>query len=212
MDQADELVKSLASQGIKDKRILQAIARVPRHSFVAEQFADYAYYDAPLPIGSGQTISQPYMVARMTELLDLNEGDKVLEIGTGSGYQAAVLAEMGMKVTTIERIEELADSARKKFEKHSYSVNSIIGDGREGYPPDSPYNAVIVTAGAPKVQQSWLDQLNDGGKVVVPVDVKEGVECLLVRIKMGKTYEDIWYDYCRFVPLLSGVIKKEDNN
>lgn len=206
---ADELVKSLEYQGIKDKRILRAISNIPRHLFVAHHFADYAFDDAPLPIGNGQTISQPFIVARMTELLDLNDGDRVLEIGTGSGYQAAVLAEMGMKVTTIERIEDLAEGAREIFQNLEYNITSIIDDGREGYLPDAPYDAVIVTAGAPEVQQPWLDQTKDGGKIVVPVYIKEGVECLLVRTKKGETYEDDWYDYCRFVPLLPGVIKKE---
>lgn len=207
---AKELVeKAVAPQGIKDKRILEAIARIPRHLFVPQELEGYAYNDAPLPIGGGQTISQPFIVARMTELLDLKNGDKVLEIGTGSGYQAAVLYEMGMKVTTIERIEELTVRARKVFETLSYDINSVVSDGREGYPPDAPYNAVIVTAGAPEVEEGWLFQLVEGGKLVVPLYIKEGVECLLVRQKRDHTYEDTWYEYCRFVPLLSGVIKND---
>ena len=158
--------KYIAPQGIKDKRILEAIARIPRHLFLPEQFEEYAYQDSPLPIGEGQTISQPFIVARMTELMDLKDGDKVLEIGTGSGYQASVLVEMGMKVTTIERIEELAVRARAVFQSLSYDIHSVISDGREGYPPDAPYNAVIVTAGAPEVEETWLTQLVDGGKIV----------------------------------------------
>ena len=207
---AQELAeKIIAPQGIKDKRILEAIAKIPRHFFVPQELEGYAYNDDPLPIGGGQTISQPFIVARMTELLNLKKGDKVLEIGTGSGYQAAVLHEMGMKVTTIERIEELAVRARKVFEKLSYDIHSVVDDGRQGYSPDAPYNAVIVTAGAPEVEEPWLFQLAEGGRVVVPLYIKDGVECLLVRQKSGQTYEDTWYDYCRFVPLLEGVIKKE---
>ncbi|KUO60496.1 MAG: protein-L-isoaspartate O-methyltransferase [Gracilibacter sp. BRH_c7a] len=207
---AEELVdKSLEPEGIKDTRILQAISKIPRHLFVPQDLEGYAYNDSPLPIGGGQTISQPFIVARMTELMDLKDGDKVLEIGTGSGYQAAVLHVMGMKVTTIERIEDLAVQARKIFKRLSYDIHSIIDDGREGYLSDAPYNAVIVTAGALEVEGSWLSQVVDGGKIVVPLYIKEGVECLLVRQKRGQTYEDTWYDYCRFVPLLPGVIKKE---
>lgn len=206
---AKELVeKAVAPQGIRDKRILEAIARIPRHLFVPEELAGYAYNDSPLAIGGGQTISQPFIVARMTELLDLKDGDKVLEIGTGSGYQAAILYEMGMKVTTIERIEELAVRAREVFQQLSYHIHSIVDDGREGYSPDAPYNAVIVTAGTPEVEESWLSQLIDGGRIVAPLEIQRGIECLLVRQKKGQSYKDTWYDYCRFVPLLPGVIRK----
>lgn len=198
----------LAPQGIKDRRILDAIAKTPRHLFVPKKFTEYAYQDSPLPIGEGQTISQPFIVARMTELLDLRDGDKVLEIGTGSGYQAAIIAEMGMKVTTVERIEKLAVRARDLFQKLSYDIHSVIDDGREGYSPDAPYNAVIVTAGAPEVEKSWISQVVDRGKIVVPVDIQGGVGCLLVRQKIDEKYHDMWYDYCRFVPLLQGVVKE----
>jgi len=197
-------------QGISDSSILEAMKRIPRHLFVPENYREYAYDDSPLPIGEEQTISQPFIVARMTDLLELKKGDKVLEIGTGSGYQAALLAEMGMQVTTIERIEKLARQARKIFQELSYPIRSIIGDGREGYPQDAPYKGIIVTAGAPKIEEAWAKQLEIGGKIVVPLSTQEGVYCLLVREKTGdqKTmFTDTWYDYCKFVPLLKGIKK-----
>lgn len=210
---ARELVnKRVAPQGINDRRILEAMARIPRHRFLPAEFAEYAYDDIPLPIGEGQTISQPFIVARMTELLELEENSKVLEVGTGSGYQAALLAEMGMRVTTVERIERLSERAQEVFRSCSYSIRSIIGDGRNGYPPDAPYDGVIVTAGASEVEEAWFAQLTEGGRIVVPLKVQSGMECLLVRRKNNKTeYNDTWYDYCRFVPLLPGIQKKEEN-
>lgn len=210
---ARELVeKQVAPQGIYDRRILEAMARVPRHRFLPGEFMEHAYDDVPLPIGEGQTISQPFIVARMTELLELEDNCKVLEIGTGSGYQAALLAEMGMRVTTVERIERLSESAKAVFQSCSYCIRSIIADGRNGYPPDAPYDGVIVTAGSSEVEGAWFAQLAEGGKIVVPLKIQSGIECLLVRRKKDKAeYADTWYDYCRFVPLLSGIEKKEEN-
>ncbi|HHV65579.1 MAG TPA: protein-L-isoaspartate(D-aspartate) O-methyltransferase [Peptococcaceae bacterium] len=208
---ATKLVEEhIAPQGVRDPQILEAVKRVPRHLFVPEEMRRYSYYDSPLAIGEGQTISQPYMVARMTELLALKAGDKVLEIGTGSGYQAAVLAEMGMKVTTLERIEKLALKAKDLLQKLDYDVTCIVGDGREGYPENAPYRGVIVTAGAQEIAEAWLDQLDEGGRIVVPLIVQEGLYRLLVRQKdssLKKGYLDTWDDYCRFVPLLPGVKK-----
>ncbi len=201
----------VAPQGIINLRILDAMKRVPRHLFVPEQFREYSYLDLPLSIGEEQTISQPFMVARMTELLSLAKGDKMLEIGTGSGYQAALLAEMGMLVTTIERIEELAERARKVFQNLSYDIHGIIGDGREGYHQNAPYRGIIVTAGTERIEDSWLSQLAEGGKIVAPLMAEEEVYRLLVRQKESKSedgYTDTWYDYCRFVPLLNGVKKR----
>lgn len=204
--------KHIAPQGISDPIILEAMKRVPRHLFVPEEFQAYGYMDSPLSIGEKQTISQPFMVARMTELLTLDEGDKVLEIGTGSGYQAALLAEMKIKVTTVERIEELASRAREVFQRLSYhTIHSVIGDGREGYLPDAPYKGILVTAGTCEVRDTWLSQLVEGGKIVVPLLVQEGIYRLLVRQKVFDSelgYMDTWYDTCRFVPLLAGVKKK----
>lgn len=208
-EQAQVLVDRVISpQGITDSRILEAMKRVPRHLFIPAELQSYSYMDSPLSIGEEQTISQPFMVAKMTHLLSLEPGNKVLEIGTGSGYQAAILAEMGMKVTTIERIEELARRAGKVFGKLSYDIHSIIGDGREGFSQDAPYQGVIVTAGTVKMEDSWLDQLVEGGRIVAPLAVEEEIYRLLVRHKkshMEAGYLDTWYDYCRFVPLLPGL-------
>ncbi|NLI93884.1 MAG: protein-L-isoaspartate O-methyltransferase [Peptococcaceae bacterium] len=195
-DLAEILVEEyVAPQGIHDTRILEAMKKIPRHLFIPEEYQEWGYIDSPLPIGEDQTISQPFMVAKMTELLELRNQDKVLEVGTGSGYQSALLAEMGMKVTTIERIEELAEKANEVFQRLSYKIQSIKGDGREGYPPNA--------------QDSWLTQLEEGGRIVVPLNTQEGVCCLLVRKKTSQGHQDTWYDYCRFVPLLAGVKKKE---
>lgn len=198
-------------QGISDPLILEAMKRVPRHLFIPEEYREYGYIDAPLPIGEEQTISQPFIVAKMTELLTLEKGNCVLEVGTGSGYQAALLAEMGMEVTTIERIEQLVEKAKSVFLKLCYDIHSILGDGREGYSPGAPYHGIIVTAGAPQVEEAWFFQLCEGGKIVVPLVADQGVYCLLLRKKSNKEeagYTDTYYDYCRFVPLLSGVKKK----
>jgi protein-L-isoaspartate(D-aspartate) O-methyltransferase len=208
---AEELVEVfVAPQGVADPKVLEALKRVPRHLFVPEEMRAYSYYDSPLAIGEGQTISQPFMVARMTELLSLEAGDKVLEIGTGSGYQAAVLAEIGMRVTTLERIEKLALKTQALFEELDYNITSILGDGREGYPGNAPYRGIIVTAGAQEIAPAWLSQLSEGGRIVVPLAVQEGLYRLLVRQKdtaLKAGYLDTWYDYCRFVPLLPGVKK-----
>ncbi len=205
----------VAPQGVNDRRIVEAMKKIPRHWFIPEIYREYAYLDEPLPIGEEQTISQPFIVAKMTELLNLDDGDHVLEIGTGSGYQAALLAAMGMKVTTIERIEELALNAREVFQKLNYNINSIIGDGREGFPSDAPYQGIIVTAGAPKIEDAWLTQLAEGGKIVVPLSVQESLYCLLVREKVGTEkdgFRDTWFDYCRFVPLLQGIKSSSKNH
>ncbi|WP_368293518.1 protein-L-isoaspartate(D-aspartate) O-methyltransferase [Dehalobacter sp. TBBPA1] len=199
----------VAPQGVHGKRILDAIKKIPRHLFIPEDLWSYSYDDEPLPIGEKQTISQPFIVAKMTELLALEPGDKVLEIGTGSGYQSALLAEMGMSVTTIERIEALALKVRILFEQLNYPICSIIADGRNGYEPNAPYRGIIVTAAAPVIEPCWLEQLDVGGRIVVPLEAGEGLACqrLLVRQKTSTNLEgyiDSWDDYCRFVPLLSG--------
>jgi len=204
--------KCLAPQGIRCPQVLQAVKAVPRHLFVPEESRAYSYLDIPLAIGEKQTISQPFMVARMTELLAVREGDKVLEIGTGSGYQAAILAEMGIKVTTIERIAVLAEKAKQVFDLLGYEVQTIIADGREGYSANAPYQGIIVTAGTDQIEESWLSQLALHGRIVVPLAVNSDTYRLLVRQKKAPAtagypyeYEDTYYDYCRFVPLLSGV-------
>lgn len=219
MDNWQELAENLvekyvAPQGISNSQVLEAMKKVPRHLFIPEQYQEYGYIDSPLSIGEEQTISQPFIVAKMTDLLSLAKGDNVLEIGTGSGYQAAILAEMEMRVTTIERIEELAKKARAVFESLSYNIHSIIGDGREGYLPAAPYRGIIVTAGTRVIEDSWLAQLAEGGKIVVPLIIQEGIYRLLVRQKQSNLeagYLDTWDDYCRFVPLLAGIKNKQES-
>jgi len=214
-DQARLLIEThVAGGGITNTKIMEAMKVIPRHLFIPEKNREYSYMDRPLSIGEDQTISQPYIVAKMTELLELKEGDRVLEIGTGSGYQAALLAVMGMKVTTIERIQKLADKARETFKQLSYDIHSITGDGRKGYPANAPYQGIIVTAGTGEIEDSWFSQLAEGGRIVLPLAGENGDYRLLVRKKDlsdDKGYKDFFYDNCRFVPLLSGIKRTNDS-
>ena len=197
----------IKSRGIKNPALLEAMAELPRHLFVPKHLANLAYSDCALPIGEGQTISQPYIVAKMTELLDPKPNDKVLEIGTGSGYQAALLASMGCMVFTIERIAALVLMAKTAFDKLEISdkINVKIGDGRLGWPEEAPFDCIIVTAAAPKIEDAWIKQLAEGGRLVVPLVVSFNVEQLVKIMKVkGKTVEER-HDYCSFVPLLPGV-------
>ena len=165
----DMVDTQIAARGITDKRVLAAFGKVPRHKFVPEDFQDAAYSDHPLPIGNGQTISQPYMVALMTEKLALKDGERVLEIGTGSGYKLAILAELAKEVYSIERFENLAEAARAKMEALGYR-NVVIrsGDGTLGWEEYAPYDGIVVTAAAPDIPQSLVRQLKQGGKLVIP--------------------------------------------
>lgn len=202
--------KEVAIQGIQDRNVLNAMKEIPRHVFVPQLTIEEAYKDQPFAIGENQTISQPYMVARMTELLDLKPGDKVLEIGTGSGYQAAVLHGMGMRVTTVERIEKLAIRAREVFAKLKFDICSIIGDGRYGYLPNAPYKGIIITAAASEIENSWLEQLDIGGRLVLPMNVQNGISRLeVICMKEKNKYTKKAYDFCRFVPLLQGIKEKK---
>ncbi len=201
----------LVPRGVRRQEVLKAFMGVPRHLFIPRRDRDSAYEDYPLPIGYGQTISQPYMVARMTELLDVSHGLKVLEIGTGSGYQAAILAELGARVYTLERIPALARQAQKNLSAAGYDAVVRISDGREGFREFAPYDRVLVTAAADRLQPEWEEQLVEGGKILAPVRVSFGTERLLLRVKKTTGLEDSWYDYCRFVPLLPG-LEGEDNN
>ena len=197
----------IKSRGIKNPDLLEAMAGLPRHLFVPKHLANLAYSDCALPIGEGQTISQPYIVAKMTDLLDPKPNDKVLEIGTGSGYQAALLASMGCMVFTIERIAALVLMAKTAFDKLEISdkINVKIGDGRLGWPEEAPFDCIIVTAAAPKIEDAWIKQLAEGGRLVVPLVVSFNVEQLVKIMKVkGKTVEER-HDYCSFVPLLPGV-------
>ncbi|TAH39603.1 MAG: protein-L-isoaspartate(D-aspartate) O-methyltransferase [Planctomycetota bacterium] len=162
--------EQVEARGVRDARVLEAMRRVPRHAFVPAELRAEAYADHPLPIGHGQTISQPYIVAFMTEALGLRGGEKVLEIGTGSGYQAAVLAEIAGEVFTIEIVEPLARAAEQRLREHGYhNVRVRAGDGYQGWPEAAPFDAVIVTAAPERVPQPLLDQLRPGGRLVIPV-------------------------------------------
>ena len=168
--QRKRLVDGIRLRGIRDERVLSALLKVPRHLFVPEELRDRAYVDAPLPIGEGQTISQPYIVALMTEALELDEDSRVLEIGTGSGYQAAILAEIAKEVYTVERIPALLERARRILEALGYdNIYFKLGDGTLGWEEHAPYDAIIVTAGAPEVPEPLVEQLKVGGRMVIPV-------------------------------------------
>ncbi len=179
------VIGTIERRGITDKDVLNAMRAVPRHLFVPEGDRDYAYGDYPLPIGYGQTISQPYIVALMTELLELKEGDKVLEIGTGSGYQAAILAEIpGIEVYTIEIIPELAESARERLEGLGYAqIHCKQGDGYYGWPEYAPFDAIIVTAAPDHLPQPLADQLAMGGRMVIPIGPPGGYQTLWKFVK-----------------------------
>ena len=208
--EARDMVRlQILSRGVTSPGVLGAMERVPRHLFVPAALREEAYGDFPLPIGKGQTISQPYMVALMTELLEAGPDTKVLEIGTGSGYQAAVLAEMGARVFSIERVEALARAAADRLQSAGYEVTVLTGDGRGGYGREAPYDRILVTAGAPGLERAWTEQLVPGGLLVVPVTMSPGMERLLVRRREPGGDLDRWYDYCRFVPVLPGVVRLE---
>jgi protein-L-isoaspartate(D-aspartate) O-methyltransferase len=192
----------LISRGIKDQRVIDAMLRVPRHLFVEEAMSLQAYSDSPLPIGEKQTISQPYMVALMTELLALKGNEKVLEIGTGSGYQAAILATLVSKVYTVERYRTLAMQARKVLDSlRLLNVNLKIGDGSEGWVEEAPFDAIIVTAGAPVVPDQLLEQLSVGGRLVIPVGSQ--FEQVLKRVtRTADGFQSEQSVGCRFVKLV----------
>lgn len=192
----------LIKRGIIDKRVLEAFTRVPRHRFVADAFIGQAYEDYPLPIGSGQTISQPYMVAAMTECLELKGRETILEIGTGSGYQTAILADLAERVYTVERIEELAHEARRKVEALGYhNVAFRVGDGTIGWQEFAPYDRIIVTAGSPSIPTSLLDQLGDEGVMVIPIGGESIQQLNQIRKHKGHAVRKELFN-CVFVPLL----------
>ncbi|OGP75907.1 MAG: protein-L-isoaspartate O-methyltransferase [Deltaproteobacteria bacterium RBG_16_50_11] len=194
--------EQLISRGIKDPRVIAAMKKIPRHLFVEEALQNQAYSDHPLPIGEKQTISQPYMVALMTEALELKGTEKVLEIGAGSGYQTAVLAELAQKVFSIERIRPLAIKARKLlFELGYFNVEIKIFDGTYGWAEESPFDAIIVTAGSPEIPQPLLDQLAVGGRLVIPTGDAYVQDLIRLRKKEdGVHKEDL--GGCRFVKLI----------
>lgn len=192
----------IVERGIKDKNVIEAMKKVPRHLFVPEDIIEDAYDDRALPIGYGQTISQPYIVALMTELLELKGDEKVLEIGTGSGYQAAILAELVKEVHTIERVEALAEEARKKFEKLGYkNIKVYIKDGTEGLPEEAPFDRIIITAATPKIPDPLVPQLKEGGIIVAPVGERYSQYMLKAEKKAGKL-EEHYLIPVAFVPLI----------
>jgi protein-L-isoaspartate(D-aspartate) O-methyltransferase len=197
--------EQIVGRDVRDTRLIEAFVSVPRHLFVPPEYAGTACVDRPLPIGERQTISQPYMVAKMTELLLTEPGMKVLEIGTGSGYQAAILASLGLSVWSVERIETLAREARERLKTLNFDVTVIHDDGRSGFPEEAPYDRIIVTAGSPRVEAAWDSQLALDGRLVAPLNVMTGNQRLLVRESLQQGFRNTWYDYCRFVPLLQGI-------
>ena len=202
----------ILTRDITDQRVIQALLKVPRHHFVPQALQHRSYLDGALPIDENQTISQPYIVAIMTEALQIRGGEKVLEIGTGSGYQAAILAEMGARVYTIERFTKLATQARRKLESAGYqNVLVIAGDGTMGWPEFEPYDRIIVTAGAPSVPEKLTAQLKNGGIMVIPVGGKD-LQKLKIITRRGDTAVARDSIGCIFVPLI-GLYgwEKEDN-
>ncbi len=195
--------EQLIRRGIHDKRVLDAMRKVPRHLFVPPEMVDEAYNDYPLPIGQGQTISQPYIVALMTEALELKGDEKTLEIGTGSGYQTAILAELCKEVYTIERILSLLNRAKEVLRKLGYkNIFFRAGDGTLGWPENKPYDAIIVTAAAPKIPQPLLDQLADNGRLVIPVGDRFSQELIKVTKKSKDELIKENLGGCRFVSLI----------
>jgi len=198
-----EMVRTqLLPRGITDRMVIDAMLKVPRHLFVGESLRHRAYDDCALPIGEGQTISQPYMVAVMTELLELDGDERVLEIGTGSGYQAAVLAELAREVFTIERIEDMAKKAETLLKDLGYdNVCVFVGDGTKGLPEYAPFDIILITAGTPEIPEILKKQLSDGGIIVAPVGSKYSQQ-LFRLIKKGHNFKIEYHTPCVFVPLI----------
>lgn len=202
----DRLIEDLRQSGISDERVLNAIRTVPRHQFVDEALASRAYENNALPIGHGQTISQPWVVAKMTEALLKAAPKKVLEVGTGSGYQAAVLAALGLEVFTVERIGELLRIARKRFRSLGLQLRSKHDDGRIGWPEQAPFDAIIVTAAGPALVDALVDQLAPGGVLVAPVGAAAGQSLLCLRKQHDGSVQQDDLGAVVFVPLLSGMV------
>ena len=200
---AEKLVQFLAAQGITDQRVLEAMYSVPREAFVSQAMMHQAYDNNALPIGQGQTISQPYIVAKMTQMLELNHASRVLEVGTGSGYQTAVLAHLVQHVCSIERIKSLQWDAKRRLKQLDiYNVSTKHGDGWMGWPSKGPFDAIIVTAAAESVPQALLDQLADGGRLVIPVGDEQ--QQLYMIQRQGEQWISQSIEDVRFVPLIPG--------
>jgi protein-L-isoaspartate(D-aspartate) O-methyltransferase len=199
------LVERLKERGIKDANVLNAIAKVQRHLFIPKGFEKQAYEDKPFSIAGGQTISQPFTVATQTELLQIQRFDRILEIGTGSGYQAVILAEMGANVYTVERLKELYLGARRIFQQLGYSINSYWGDGYEGKESFAPFKKILITAAIPQIPQKLLNQLATGGRLVAPVGENDvQVMTVIDKISENKFSTSHCDNLFRFVPMLKG--------
>jgi protein-L-isoaspartate(D-aspartate) O-methyltransferase len=204
------LIMYLRKQGIHDTRVLRAMELMPRVPFVQEAFIEQAYEDSALPIACGQTISQPFIVAYMTQKLGVEPDDKVLEIGTGSGYQAAVLSHLCRHIYTIERYKDLQKSASKQFDKLGIkNVTTIIGDGWLGWPPQAPFDRIIVTAAAPSVPEALLEQLKVGGRMILPLGETRETQFLTQIDKTEDGIEQTELISVRFVPLVKGRVKRK---
>ena len=197
-----QLVEILVQKGITNKKVLNAIGTIPRHLFMDSGFVDHAYIDKAFPIGADQTISQPFTVAKQTELLNLEKGSKILEIGTGSGFQTAVLIEMGMHVFSIERQNELFKKTKLFLPKLGYRAKKLIfGDGYKGYKEEAPFDGIVVTAGAPFVPKPLMSQLKIGGRLVIPIGFETQIMTLITRISQTEFKKEEFGEF-RFVPLL----------
>lgn len=197
-----QLVREIISKGITDQRVIEAIGRIPRHFFLDTIFMTHAYEDKAFPIGEGQTISQPYTVAFQSELLEVEPGHKILEIGTGSGYQASVLLELGAEVFTIEYNEKLYKKTKKFLPRIGYHPHFFLGDGSLGIPAYAPYNGIIVTAGAPTVPKSLIQQLSINGKLIIPVGDHQTQKMIWIKKLEGNKLIKKEYNDFSFVPLL----------
>lgn len=200
------LVEGLRAKGIRDEKVLEAINKVPRHLFMDSGFVKFAYKDQAFPIGSGQTISQPFTVAYQTQILEIEPHSKVLEVGTGSGYQAAVLLELGAKVFSIERHRELYVKTEQLFSDLGYSPRLFLGDGYNGLPTYGPFDRIIVTAGAPYVPEELVRQLKVGGRMVIPLGSYERQEMTVIIKNAEDSYEKITKGDFVFVPMLKGIV------
>lgn len=207
------LIMQLRKHGIHDTRVLRAMELVPREQFVDDAFSEQAYADTALPIACGQTISQPYIVAYMTEQLGVQPGDKVLEVGTGSGYQAAILSHLCDRVLTIERYKDLEKQAKKNFAKLGITnITTVIGDGWIGWPPEAPYDRIIVTAAAPEPPEALLEQLKPGGCMVLPIGETREAQTLVRFDKSDEGIKKTELLPVRFVPLVKGRVKKKPSS
>ena len=201
------LTDALRMKGIKDTAVLEAIGKIPRHLFMESSFVQFAYRDQAFPIGAGQTISQPYTVAFQTELLDFQAHDKILEIGTGSGYQTAVLCALGASVYTMERQKELYFKVQQLLPRLGYCPNFFLGDGYKGLPTYGPFNKILVTAGAPEVPRDLLTQLTTGGRMVIPLGASDQQKMTVITRTAEDRFERESHGTFVFVPMLKGIEK-----